>query len=164
LAALAAVLGTSLLFCAGASAAKIAQTIAFTSTPPSHAVAGGTYEVSATSSSPVPVGLVTEGACGREVPQGGAEQHLRHGVGGGPPPEVPRPPVLVHFVRAGMCVIKAESWHGPTTAAERAVYEEYAAAPVVEQRVVVAKDPFERIAFTSTPPSHATVGESYDRL
>ena len=61
-----------------------------------------------------------------------------------------------------MCIIKAESWHGPTTAAERAVYEEYAAAPVVEQRFVVAKDPFERIAFTSTPPSDATVGESYN--
>ena len=62
MASLGAVLGASLLFCAGASA-NMAQTITFTSSPPQEAVAGGSYTVSATETSGLEVYFGTEGAC-----------------------------------------------------------------------------------------------------
>jgi hypothetical protein len=160
-AALAAALGASFLSCASASA-RIPQTIAFTSTPPGGAVAGESYEVSASSSSPVPAGILADGACSLEAPKPGAEQHL-------PPAVVPalaraptRSPVTVHFVGPGICSIRAESLPIASTPAEQAVYGEYAPAPPIEQRFVVAKNPLERITFTSAPPNNATVGGSYN--
>lgn len=165
--ALAAVTGISLVLC-GSAWGKMPQTIAFTSTPPTNAVAGGAYEVSASSSSPVPVGLIAEGACSFEAPPpAGAEQKLSQGPPEeSPPPEATRAPARAHFVRSGTCIITAETWRGPRTAQEQAVYEEYEpvqpgpGAP--EQRFGVAKDPLERVTFTSTAQSDATVGGSYD--
>ena len=164
--ALGAVLGTSVLLCASASA-KMAQTITFTSSPPSPAVAGGSYEVSATPSSPVPVALAAEGACADVEPHHAGEQRLEGRGGESPAPSFREPsPGAVHFVfhfyRAGICTITGESWR-PKTAAEKekAVYEEYEPAAPVDQTFVVARDPQERVTFTSTPPSNATIGGSY---
>ena len=167
LGALAVVLGPSLLLCASASA-KMPQTITFTSTLPGGAVAGGSYEVSARSSAPVPVGLLAEGACSAEAPKAGEEQSLSKngGLGELPPPEGVRSPITVHFVRAGTCSIRAETLHPPMTPEEQAVYNEYepvqSGPGAPEQHFAVAKDPSERVTFTSTAPSNAIVGGSYD--
>ena len=74
MAALAAVLGTTLLFCASASA-KLAQTITFTSTTPSGAVAGGSYTVSATDTSGM-VLLSADGACSLSKPLANEKERL----------------------------------------------------------------------------------------
>lgn len=153
-AALGAVLGTSLLFCASAWA-KMPQTITFTSTPPSTAVAGGSYEVSARSSSGLPVRLSAGGVhapCSfGEPPEAGREWHLAGFGGEQPPPERQPSPQTVSFDAAGTCTITAEAESN----------SEYEAAPEVSQSFVVVRDPSEEITFTSTAPSDATVGATY---
>lgn len=151
MAALAGVLGALMLFGASASA-KTAQTITFTSTPPTTAVAGESYEVSATSSSGLGVGLTIGGACSYTKPQPGSQKHLPEQVDISVPPEVPLPsPKTVYFVAAGKCTIVAgQEGNG-----------EYERAKTVVQEVEVARDPAEQITFTSPVPTDAAVGGSY---
>jgi hypothetical protein len=162
-AALVAVLGTSLLLCADASA----TTTSFTSTPPSAAVAGGSYEVSATRPAvdqtperPVAAQVAVQGACSFTKPEVNSEQRLpaiRHNPS---QPELyefegrREAPQTVYFVEAGKCRIRA---YGTTMGAGTNVTEEEA-----EQVIQVGTDPSERIAFTSTAPGKAAVAGSYD--
>ena len=139
-------LGLLLLPCASASAA----TITFTSTPPSPAVAGGSYEVSATSSSGGAVRLSaqgSEGACSfgkpdleKELPSEAAQTKQP-----AEEPEPPESPATVYFIKAGTCSITAA---GSTV--------EHAS-----QSFTVGISSPEQITFISTAPSAVVVGESY---
>ncbi len=154
MAVLAAALGTSLLICASALA-KMPQTITFTSTS-SQAVAGGSYEVSATSSSGLPVSLYASEGCSfvkpvpnREVRR--PEEHLGRSQYEAPEGPVAAPAV-VYFVAATKCFLEARV-QGTS---------EYEPA-ITHREVAVGIDPSEQITFISTPPSHAVVGErSYE--
>lgn len=149
MAALGAVLCSSLLFCASAWA-KTPLTITFTSPPPDGAVAGGSYEVSATSSAGLPVSLSVGGACSFSRPA--ASQTLEHEVVE-EQPLVPREsPAIVYFVEAGTCTIEA-SYFRP--------HEDDYEGGMASQSFPVAKDPSQRITFISNPPNEATVGEKY---
>ena len=147
----AAALGMSLLFCTSASA-KLTQSITFSSTPPSPAVAGGSYVVSATSSSSLPVRFYAGRACSSVGPHGADWESVRALHGLEPPPEDRPSPQTVYFDAAGTCTIRAHVEGNP----------EYEAARGVSQSFAVASDPSERITFTSTLRSEAAVGASYD--
>ena len=144
-------LGTLLLF--GASAwAKMAQTIIFTSTPPSNPVASGSYEVSASSSVGLPVDISTGGTCSFRKPSADEDERLEprptfHGV-----VEAVPSPVTVYFIAAGTCTIEARGSGN----------SEYEYSSLASQTFQVGKDPSEQITFTSAPPSDATVGGSYN--
>jgi hypothetical protein len=156
-AALAAVLGMALLFCAGASA-KTAQTITFTSTPPGAAVAGESYEVAAVSSAGIPVEFAVGGACtfgSLPAPAQILGSGTPVGFGSGPPPPLVRSPVRVYFLMAGTCTITASS----TLTAK--LGEEYEPAHA-SQSFTVSKDPSEQLSFASSAPSEAHVGDSYE--
>lgn len=150
----AALLGVLLLSCSNASA-KIALTIAFTSSPPSSAVAGESYEVSATSSSGEPRAITVEGACSFTQPS--LEHHLRTQVFGPHPvvTEFRTSPVTVYFTGAGTCSV----------AAVEACSEEYECGKhppqQISQQFTVGRDPSDQITFTSIAPRDATVGGSY---
>ena len=150
IAALAAVLGVSMLLCASASA-RMAQTITFTSSPPTQAVAGDSYEVSARSSSGLPVQLARSAAA-RLKPDPDRVVHLEKvGVYSGPPPTGGRvaAPAVVYFVSAAEeCSLEAEA-QGDS---------EYEAAGA-SLHFGIGIDPSEQFTFISTPPSHALVDE-----
>ena len=151
-AALVAVLGSSMLLCASASA-KMAQTIMFTSAAPSDPVAGGSYTVSASETSGMQVFVAAVGACSFGKPgQPNAEDRLEAERVEEQPLELLASPVTVYFIGAGTCRIDA-SGSGDS---------EYEPPPEASQSFPVARDPSEQITFTSTPPSDATVGDSYD--
>lgn len=164
---LAALIGVSALFVTGASA-KLPQTITFTSVAPSDAVVGGTYKVSASASSQEPVELELTGqetlshsACRFGAPAtAGAEQHLSSRGRLEPPGGSGDSPQTLYFVGAGTCTVRAQIGE-PRQGEDHAAYAEYEDAPVVEQSFSVAKDPQERVTFSSTPPRHAKVGGSY---
>ncbi len=165
---LAALLGVCVLFGATASA-KLSQTITFTSIPPSDAVVGGTYEVSASASSQEPVALelkehetLPHGACRFGAPAtAGDEQRLSSRGRLEPPGGEGMSPQIVYFVGAGTCTITARIGV-PRKGENHAAYGEYENAPEVEQSFAVAKNLQERVRFSSMPPSHAKVGGSYN--
>jgi hypothetical protein len=139
------VLGTSVSFCASASA-KMPQTITFTSTPPAIAVAGESYEVSARSSSGLTVDLTVRGACSFSKPQADSEKRFPTDMPPHPPRKRGKPsPQTVYFDAAGTCAIIGESKR----------------AHRISQEVKVARDSSEQLTFTSTAPNNATVGGSY---
>ena len=156
--ALAAVLGTWVLSCASASA-KMTQIITSASTPPSTAVAGvGSYEVSATSSSGLPVGALVLGACSLTKPQPNlvsslAEVEAPHSEPREPVEirKLPQFPQTVYFVSPGECHIYAYA-EG---------YAEYERAVQALPTIGVSTNPLEQTTFTSITPSNATVGGSY---
>lgn len=151
---LTAALGPSLLFCANASAKMSSQRVIFTSSPPSHAAAGGSYEVSATASSGLPVHLYARGGCSfvklgpdREVRPESIEGFSQNG--GGPVTA----PAVVYLVAPTKCNVEAR--------AEASA--EYYESANEHQEFYIGNDPSEQIAFISTPPSHAIVRErSYE--
>jgi hypothetical protein len=114
-----------------AAAPLEAQVVAFTSTPPSQAVVGGSYVPTAAggaSGSPVTFGIdstSTTGACA---------------LAGD----------LVSFTGAGTCVLNAD----------QAGSSGYSAAPRVQQSFTIGLAP-QAVAFTSTAPTAALVGGSY---
>jgi alpha-tubulin suppressor-like RCC1 family protein len=114
-----------------AAAPLQAQVVAFTSTPPSEAVVGGSYvPTAAGGASGSPVTFVidstsTTGACA---------------FAGG----------LVSFTGAGTCVLNAD----------QAGSSGYSAAPRVQQSFTIGQAT-QAVAFTSTPPAAALVGGSY---
>ena len=149
-AALAAVLGTSMLVCASASA-RTAQTITFTSSPPSQAVAGGSYEVSATSSSGLPVELRTYGGCSLTKPDPNTPVHLELKGPYTLPPPTGGPvalPAVVYFNSAEECSLEAVEEANSQYESARA-----------SQRFGIGIDPSEQITFISTPPRHVLVDE-----
>jgi hypothetical protein len=156
LGALAAVLGSSMLVCASASA-RTAQTITFTSNPPSQAVAGGSYEVSGTASSGLPVALRTYGDCSLTKPEPDRPVHLEMKGPYSLPPPTGGPvalPAVVYFNSAEECSLDAEVETNSQYDAARA-----------SQHFPIGIDPSEQITFISTPPSHVHVDEPpYDLL
>ena len=121
-------------------------TATFTSTPPSAAVVGGSYEVSATSSAQLPVYLGAQGACSLGKPD--LEMHLPEEERGSsaPPGTGPRAPSRVYFVKPGSCTVTA----GGNYREER-----------VSQSFTVVAGSRERIAFTTIAPTPAVVGDTY---
>jgi hypothetical protein len=108
------------------------QTIAFTSTPPAAPVVGDTYAVTATGGdSGHPVIFTIDP---------GSDPGVCSFDGSG----------LLHFFRAGNCVIGAD----------QAGDDAYSAAPHVSQTVTVGKAP-QILDITSTPPAHPVVGDTY---
>ena len=148
IAALGAMLGALLLFGVSASA-KMAQTIAFTSTSPAGAVAGGSYEASATATSGRLV-LLAGGACSFRAPTA-KQERLEVEINEKQPVELGESPAAVYFIAAGTCTMGA-SGIGDSE------YESASAS----QSFVVGKDPSERITFTSAPPHDPIVGGSYN--
>ena len=143
----AVLLGVLLVRCASASA-----TTTITSVPPSPTIAGGSYAVSATSSTGRPVWLRASGACSLTKPS--AEQSLPKT---NPPivepirlPPRGESPQTVYLDAIGMCSITAAVGEGPVIEVEG-----------VSQSFLVSKDPSELISFASTPNS-PTVGGSYE--
>ena len=111
--------------------ASITQAISFTSSPPSTAVAGGTYTVTATgggSGSPVTFGI--DPASGSVCSISGS---------------------TVTFDNPGTCVIDANQAGGAG----------YQAAPQAQQTVTVSASIGQAISFTSSPPSPAIAGGTY---
>ena len=135
------------------------QTISFTSVPPSRAVAGGSYQVSATSSSGLPVDIsigAPRAACSFAPPQKASWETNLEGTGTGETgqPAVERPsPQTVYFDAPGTCTIRALVAHRT---------EEYESAAAQPQSFAVARDPSEKVTFASRPPRKATVGGSYN--
>ncbi|MDQ5820826.1 MAG: hypothetical protein M3540_05245, partial [Actinomycetota bacterium] len=112
---------------------QAAQTIVFTSPPPSGTVVGGApYTVSAMASSGLPVTFAIDGSSAGVCTISGS---------------------TVSPVGAGTCVINADQAGNGT----------YLAAPQVQQSfaVVTASQSVQSIHFTSTPPAGAEVGDSY---
>ena len=70
-------------------------------------------------------------------------------------------PQTVYFVGAGTCTITARI-AVPRKGENQAAYGEYEKAPEVDQSFTVARNPQERVRFSSTPPSHAKVGGIYN--
>jgi hypothetical protein len=138
-----------MLFC-GSVWAKEPQTITFNTAPPRPAVAGGSYEVSATSSAGLPVPLFARGACSFTPPRAPADQTLRPARHEKQPERTYQSPAKVYFVGAGTCTISAGGFEDSEYEAGRA-----------SQAFPVVKDPSERITFVSKPPSKATVGGEY---
>lgn len=132
---------------------KGVQHVAFTSEPPINAVAGGSYEVSATASWGPVVTVAVSGACSTSVPPLTDEETLGRGPWHGRVEEAHPLPATVYLVGAGICRISTNS---------RAGNAEYEYAPPVSQSFEVAKDLSEKLAFISHPPSRARVGGSYD--
>jgi hypothetical protein len=127
----------------------LVATVIFTSTPPTSAAVGGSYDLSATSSAGGPVYVGADGACSLTPPD--LEKTLppeRYPTGPepGPAQTPPKSPATVYFVKAGTCTITA----GGSYLNERA-----------SQSFTVAMGPPEQITFTSTPPSPAVVGGTY---
>lgn len=149
LATVLALLGLFLALCASASA-KTAQTITFTSTAPGNALAGESYDVSAASSSQLPVELSAGGACSFTAPPS-----VRYPVGNEKRPEERErffvSPQTVYLTEAGTCMI----------AARVSANSEYEAAPEQHQQFVVTRNPSEQISFATTAPSNAMVGGEY---
>ena len=142
------VLGASLVFSASAQA-----TITFTSVAPaSPAVAGQAFEVSATSSTGAPVTLTLtvrpadDPSCSWTKPPeepGLLEEEGYYATQPGATAHTA--PATVYLVTAGACTIVASS-EGTS----------------VSQEITVVKNPSEKITFTTTAPTNATVGGSYE--
>jgi hypothetical protein len=110
---------------------KDPQTISFTSTPPAGAVSGGSYAVSATSSSGLAVAFSADASSAGVCTVSGS---------------------TVSLVGAGTCTVNADqSGNGTFTAAVQ-VQQSFA--------VTVASLSAQSITFTSTPPAGATAGGS----
>lgn len=137
-AALAAILGTSML--SSASASEL-QKIGFTSSPPSPAVAGGSNVVTATSSSGEPAQLYPGGACSFTNPGSEDQIEVRRRREKEPARKPHQSPQTVYLVGAGTCKIQTQT--------------------DVSQSFAVAKDTAERVTFTTQAPSHPLVGGSY---
>ena len=113
------------------SAASITQAISFTSSPPSPAVAGGTYTVKATGGgSGHPVAFSIDSASSSVCSISGS---------------------TVTFKSPGTCVIDANQAGGAG----------YQAAPLAQQIVRVGALTGQVISFTSSPPSPAIAGGTY---
>jgi O-antigen/teichoic acid export membrane protein/GT2 family glycosyltransferase len=113
------------------SAAAIAQAISLTSSPPSTAVAGGTYTVKARGGgSGNPVTFSISSASGSVCSISGS---------------------TVTFKNPGTCVIDANQAGGAG----------YQAAPQAQQTVKVSASITQAISFTSSPPSTAVAGGTY---
>ena len=111
--------------------ALIGQAISFTSSPPSTAVAGGTYTVTATGGgSGSPVTFSIDPASGSVCSISGS---------------------TVTFDNPGTCVIDANQAGGTR----------YQAAPQAQQIVKVSASIGQAISFTSSPPSPAIAGGTY---
>lgn len=106
LATLVATIGVSLLISSNAWA-KTAQTITFTSTVPTGASAGGSYGVSTTETSGMPVSLVAEGSCSFAKPQPTPEERLGPEGGQEQLPERRESSATVYFTKVGICSIAA---------------------------------------------------------
>ncbi|WP_157801273.1 IPT/TIG domain-containing protein [Sphingobium sp. LB126] len=106
------------------------QTVAFTSTPPSSAIVGGAYNLTATASSGLPVAFTIDPSSSTVCGLSGS---------------------AVTFTAAGTCTIDAD----------QAGSADHTAAPRVQQSVVVTQA-LQTITFTSTPPSPAAVGTTYN--
>jgi hypothetical protein len=140
-------LGASLLFSAAAQA-----TVTFTSAiPASPAPAGQSFEVTATSSGGAPVALTLVNrpsdnpACSWTKPP--EEPGLLEEEGyyvNEPGGTAHAPPATVYLVAAGACTVVATS-----------------EGQAVSQEITVVKNPATKLAFTTTPPTNATVGGSY---
>ena len=123
--------------------------VSFTSTPPTSAAVGGSYELSATSSAGGPVYVGAEGACSLTYPELEKTLPPERGIGGPvsvPTETPPKSPATVYFVKVGTCTITA----GGSYLNERS-----------SQSFTVAMGPPEQITFTSPPPSPAVVGGTY---
>lgn len=132
------------------------QTITFTSSPPSPAIAGESYEVSARSSSGAPVELLRPssvgGPCSFEKPE---ETMLLEGGGGGPYPlrqEARMAPQTLYLDGVGTCDI------GAVIAAGAEGEAHPVRMPEAVQEFSVAKNPGEQITFVSTPSNAVTGG------
>jgi large repetitive protein len=141
LAVLVAVLGSSLAFSAAVSA-ETPLTITFTSSPPSPAVAGGDYVVTATSSSGEPVQLYPGGACSFTKPGSEDQIEVRRGREKQPARKPHLSPQTVFLVGAGTCKIQTQT--------------------DASQSFTVTKDAAERINFATHAPSHPVVGGLYN--
>lgn len=149
--AIAAGLLGSLLLVGGSASAATPETLTFSGLP-SSPVAGGSHEVSATSSMGLPVELRPEGACSLVRPKANSVIRLK---GVSKPTisareEQRAAPITVYFRRAGICWVYASVRSQTGEEVQRAV-----------QSFTVAKDLSERIAFLSSPPKHPKVGGSY---
>jgi hypothetical protein len=125
--------GVSVVGTTSFSFLQIPQAIAFTNTPPTAPIVGGTYTVTATgggSGNPVTFTVDSSSTSGCQV-------NLTTGV------------VLLNGP-AGTCVIDANQAGNAT----------YAPAPTAKQTVNVALIP-QTIAFTNTPPTLPIVGDTY---
>jgi large repetitive protein len=111
---------------------KVPQAITFTSTPPASAVVGASYQVTATG------GGTTNPVTFRLDPSSTTGACTVTAAG------------LVSFTGAGSCVVDAD----------QAGNADYAAAPEVSQSITVGKAA-QAITFTSTPPAHPKVGQTY---
>jgi hypothetical protein len=125
------------------------QKISFTTDPPTHAVVGGSYAVSAAETSGGQVYVTLTGACSFRAPE---KVHR-------PPKQPvlsPLVPAVVHFVAAGTCVINAtgtvEYGEEPPKASQSFVIE---AGPAPGKRQS------QTVRFTSQTPADARVGGTY---
>jgi hypothetical protein len=155
LAAVAAVAGMALLFC-GSALAKMPQTITFTSSPPTGAVAGESYEVAATETSGGSVDFWASGACSFEKPWPTVELYKKP-LHEKRPPHINRSPAIAYLVGKGPCRIYAS---GEQDAEYEEATEDKFGHP--GQEFAVAKDPSEHIRFLTAPPHDAVVGGSYN--
>src|SRR5579871_6447530 len=99
-----ATLALLLVPCASASALT-AQTIVFTSSAPTSAQAGGSYTVSASSSSDLPVNLIAEGACSFYGRQSNTVETLGAEIRNDLIAEPHRSPAVAYFDAVGPCTI-----------------------------------------------------------
>lgn len=142
-----ATVGTLLVFAASAQA-----TITFTSAAPaSPAAAGQTYEVSATNSTGAPVTLTLtvrptdDPSCSWTKPPEEPGLLEEEGYYTALPGSTPHTaPATVYLVTAGACTVVASS-EGTS----------------VSQEITVARNPSEKMVFTTPAPTNATVGGSY---
>ena len=114
------------------------QTIAISSSTPASPAVGGTYAVTATSTSGLPVTLTIDGSSTTGACQ------LLGGAGSA------TSPATVSFTGVGTCTIDAN----------QAGSANYSAAPQAQQSVVIAQAP-QTVTITSTPPASPAVGGTY---
>lgn len=153
-------------FASSAGVAQAAQqVITFTTSPPIHAVVGGSYTVSATETSGGQVYVTATGACSlRTAAEVRKAPTLKQ-------PLAPRlVPVVVHFIEAGSCVIDATGtgeYEEEVPKASQSFAIE-AGAGGVEQpangELVKKQQRSQTIWFTSRPPVTATVDGAKYRL
>jgi hypothetical protein len=136
----AVLLASSLVFSAAVSA-ETPLTITFTSSPPSPAIAGEDYVVTATSSSGEPVPLYPTGACSFIKPRLEDQIEVRRGKEKQPKRKPSLAPQTAYLVGAGTCKIQTQT--------------------DASQSFTVTKDTAERISFATHAPSHPIVGGSY---
>ncbi len=138
--------GGLLVFSASAEAA-----ITFTSVPPTSALAGASYQVSATDSTGAPVALILENPrepihpCSWTKPPTEPGLTEADGVTEQQPLTERASPATLYLVGQGTCVVVASA-EGQRVSSET---------------ITVTRNPTEQIPFTTPPPTNATVGGTY---